>query len=95
MSMKRTKKATSSKGSQAEGSLGFNPPPAGLPKLDEVIAEKADSNFVDYSPSRTFARNELVNHSKFGKGIVISVDATRAEILFTEGLKKLVHGATP
>jgi hypothetical protein len=94
MSMKRTKKATNSKGSQAEGSLGFNPPPAGLPKLEEVIAEKADSDFTDYAPSRTFVRGELVNHAKFGKGYVIGVDTTRAEILFAEGLKKLAHSAT-
>ncbi len=93
MSMKRTKKATSSKSSQAEGSLGFNPPP-GLPKLDEVIADKADSDFVDYAPTRTFARGDLVNHVKFGKGYVVSVDPSRAEILFAEGIKKLAHGAT-
>ncbi len=94
MSMKRTKKATNSKGSQGEGSLGFNPPPAGLPKLEDIIAEKADSDFVDYSPARTLTRGELVNHAKFGKGYVVGVETNRADILFAEGLKKLAHGTT-
>ncbi len=94
MSMKRTKKATNSKGSQGEGSLGFNPPPTGLPNLDEVLADKADSDFVAYAPSRTFNRGDLVNHARFGKGYVVGTDTSRAEILFAEGLKKLAHGTT-
>lgn len=94
MSMKRTKKATGSKGSQAEGSLGFNPPTAELPKLEEMLADKPDSAFVDYAPSRTFTRGDAVNHTKFGRGCVIAVDTSRAEILFAEGLKKLAHGVS-
>jgi hypothetical protein len=94
MSMKRTKKATNSKGAQGEGSMGFNPPPAGLPKLEDVVADKADTDFTPYAPTRTFIRGELVSHTKFGKGYVIGVDTTRAEILFAEGLKKLAHAAS-
>lgn len=94
MSMKRTKKATNTKGSTGEGSLGFNPPPTGLPNLEEVLADKVDADFVDYAPTRTFKRGELVNHARFGKGYVLGIEASRAEILFTDGVKKLAHGAT-
>lgn len=94
MSMKRTKKATSGKSSQAEGSLGFNPPPSGLPNLEELLADKPDSAFTEYAPARSFARGELVTHAKFGKGYVLSADTSRAEILFAEGLKKLAHNVS-
>ncbi len=92
MSMKRTKKATSGKSGQSEGSLGFNPPTHDLPKLDEVLADKPDSAFADYAPSRALARGDLVAHAKFGRGYVVAVDGSRAEILFAEGVKKLAHG---
>lgn len=89
--MKRTKKTSYNKGSQAEGSLGFNPPSAELPKLDEVLADKPDAVFVEYAPARTLARGDLVSHAKFGRGYVVAVEGGRAEILFAEGLKKLAH----
>jgi hypothetical protein len=94
MSMKRTKKATNAKGSQGEGSLGFNPPTANMPSLDELLAGKPDSAFVDYTPARPLARGDLIAHAKFGRGYVVSIDSNRAEILFAEGTKKLGHGVT-
>ncbi len=94
MSMKRTKKTSNAKGSQGEGSLGFNPPTTDLPKLDEVLADKPDTAFVDYAPARTFARGELVSHAKFGRGCVVATEAGRVEILFAEGVKKLAHGVS-
>ncbi len=95
MSMKRTKKASNTRGSQSEGSLGFNPPSSDLPKLDELLAGRADGDFVDYAPTRTFARGDVVSHAKFGRGYVVSVESGRVEVLFAEGAKKLAHGATP
>ena len=83
MSMKRTKKATS-KVSQAEGSLGFNPPAAGVPKWEDAVANKADDSFAAYAPSRRFAKEDYVSHAKFGKGYVLGVDGNR----------KLAHGVT-
>ncbi len=93
MSMKRTKKATS-KVSQTEGSLGFNPPTGGVPKWEEAIANKADDSFVAYTPSRRFAKEEYVSHAKFGKGYVVGVDGNRIEVLFEDGIRKLAHGVT-
>lgn len=94
MSMKRTKKASNAKGSQAEGSLGFNPPTSNLPKFDELVGDKPESAFVDYAPARTFARGDLVNHAKFGRGYVMATETSRAEILFAEGVKKLAHSVS-
>lgn len=92
MSMKRTKKATGAKASSSEF-MGFTPPPA-IPKWEEVTADKPDDGYVDYAPSRTFKHGDLVTHSKFGKGFVVSVEMGRAEILFADGVKKLAHAAS-
>ena len=93
MSMKRTKKSSSAtKGSQSEGSMGFNPPTTVLPKWEEATAEKPDEAFVPYALSRTFTRSELVLHPKFGKGVVVGVDGARIEVLFSDGVRKLAHG---
>ena len=94
MLFRSTKKSSNAKGSQGEGSLGFNPPTTALPKLDEVLADKPDTAFVDYVPARTFARGDLVSHAKFGRGCVVATEAGRVEILFTEGVKKLAHGVS-
>ena len=39
-----------------------------------------------------YGKGQLVLHAKFGKGIVVDVEASRVEILFQEGKKKLGHG---
>jgi hypothetical protein len=94
MSMKRTKKASAGKGSQAEGGLGFNPPPAELPKWADSIALRPDDAFTPYNIGKLLVRGELVLHAKFGKGQVIGVDTGKVDVLFEEGTKKLAHGVT-
>lgn len=94
MSMKRTKKASGGKAGQAEGSLGFNPPPAELPKWADSVALQPDDAFTPYNIGRLFQRGEYVMHAKFGKGWVIGVDVGKVDVLFEEGTKKLAHGVT-
>lgn len=46
-----------------------------------------------YSPKSTFAPGELVEHPKFGLGVVTGIkDSTKIELLFEEGPKVLIHG---
>ena len=93
MSMKRSKKSTgSTRSSQSEGSLGFSPPAAVVPTWDEAVSGREDSEFIPWVMTRTFARNELVVHGKFGKGIVLAVDGPRIEVLFSDTVRKLAHG---
>lgn len=92
MSMKRSKKSAGGKSSQAEGSLGFNPPPAALPKWSETVALKDDSAFTPYQVTRVFSRGDHLLHGKFGKGQVISVGTGKVDVLFEEGMKTLAHG---
>jgi hypothetical protein len=95
MSMKRTKRAShgSSKDSDADGPFGFNKPGA-PPSWAELTKDQPDAAFKPYSMSATFAKNDLVSHPKFGKGVVTLVESSRVEILFEDAARKLGHAAT-
>jgi hypothetical protein len=59
---------------------------------EQHMEGKTDADFVPYAMSSRFTKGQLVTHGKFGKGIVIAVDATNVQILFQDGTKKLGHG---
>ncbi len=63
-----------------------------LPKWKEAVSGAPDSAFTAYNPATTFAKDALVMHPKFGKGLVLEVDGNKVSILFEEGTKKLMHG---
>lgn len=91
MSMKRAKPVNRvGRTSSASESLGFGPAPA-KPQWEELVASRDEGEFKPYQLSAVFARNDLVAHSKFGKGIVLMVDGTKVEILFQDGARKLGH----
>lgn len=58
----------------------------------EEVEGKDEASFAAYSLSTKYALGQLVSHVKFGKGIVVDVEASRVEILFADGKKKLGHG---
>lgn len=61
-------------------------------KWNKLVGDEP-TGMHDYSASRAFAPDELVNHPKLGAGIVMRVvDGTKIEVLFREGLRTLVHG---
>jgi hypothetical protein len=93
MSIHRPKRATSRKtesSSPARGSAAGGPPKP--PKWKEAVGEQPDGAFAEYTPGSTFAKDALVSHAKFGKGIVLEVDGNKVQILFEEGIRKLLHG---
>ncbi len=92
MSMKRAKKATGGRTATGEGSLGFNPPSAELPKWPELIAGADEAAFVAYAPAQRFERGAFLTHVRFGKGYVLSVDGPRIEVIFEDAVRKLGHG---
>ena len=65
-----------------------------MPEWAAAVGEKPDEKFSPYAPATTFAESALINHAKFGKGIVVAVDGNKIDILFEQGVKKLLH-ATP
>jgi len=91
MSMKRAKKATGGRPTSTETSLGFNPPPE-TPKWDQAVAAADETTFVPYEPAKRYERGALVTHTRFGKGLVLSVDGPRIEVLFEDAIRRLGHG---
>ncbi len=92
MSIKRTKARGSGSREQDETEGGLGSKKVEPPKVwaDEV-AGKADGVFSPYATTTKFAKGALVSHSKFGKGLVVSVEGSRIEVLFEDGVKKLGH----
>jgi len=83
MSIHRPKRATSRR-SEAPGAGGRSSSPSSAPKPEGA--------FVAYAQGLTFAKDTLVNHAKFGKGLVVEVDGNKLHVLFEEGIRKLLHG---
>jgi hypothetical protein len=65
------------------------------PTWEEAVADKPEEEFVTYSMSESFAQGALLNHPTFGKGIVLSLDDRKMEVLFADCKKLLAMGITP
>lgn len=91
MSMKRTKQRTAGREKDTETSF-WDRPAAQEATWDEAVANQPDDAFVPYVMSQRFEKGQRVQHPKFGKGIIVDVEAARVEILFQDGKKKLGHG---
>jgi hypothetical protein len=60
--------------------------------FDELIASKTGTAHP-YSPKRTFAVDEVVDHPTFGRGFVSAIrDGGKIEVTFRSDVKLLVHG---
>ncbi len=59
---------------------------------EKAIAGQPFESFKPYRIDRTFVKGELVRHTKFGDGVVLTIlDANKCEILFREGMKTLAQ----
>jgi hypothetical protein len=91
MSMKRTKQRNSGSGRGSDDeSSAWGKPPEPEPTWADVES-KPDESFVPFVLSSRYAKGTLILHPKFGKGLVLGVEATRIEVLFQDGKKKLGH----
>jgi hypothetical protein len=91
--MKRTKQRTS--GTEKDADKDFWAKPVEPEKTwAEQTEGKADDAFAPYAMTSRFSKGQLISHTKFGKGVVVDVEAMRIEILFEDGKKKLGHGAS-
>jgi hypothetical protein len=92
MSMKRTKQRGAG-GRDKDTDVDFWAKPSEPEKTwEQQVEGQPDDGFVPYVLSERYTKGQLVLHTKFGKGVVLEVEATRVEILFQEGKKKLGHG---
>ncbi len=92
MSIKRAKQRTFEKATDAGEDDYFAKPKEPERNWDEHVATKADGDFHKYAMSDRYAKGALIVHPKFGKGIVVAIEATNVMILFQDGPKKLGHG---
>jgi hypothetical protein len=94
MSIKRAKQRTFGKSADEAQDDYFAKPKEPERTWEEHMAGKSDSDFQKYAMTARFAKGTLVEHPKFGKGIVVGVEQTNVMILFADGPKKLGHGVT-
>ena len=93
MSIKRSKQRTfGSSRDSGEDDDYFAKPKEPEKTWEQHMEGKGDGDFAPYSMSNRYAKGQLVTHPKFGKGVVVTVDATNVQILFQDGTKKLGHG---
>ncbi|ABS26178.1 hypothetical protein [Anaeromyxobacter sp. Fw109-5] len=66
---------------------------AAVVAFEDLLAGKDLSGAQPYSPKRTYAENDVVDHPTFGRGFVSAVrDAGKIEVTFRSDVKVLVHG---
>ena len=74
------------------------PPPATKSKpsdFDTLMRGRDGSGAPAYSPKLKLAVGDVVRHPTFGIGVTVAMkDSTKAEILFADGPKVLIHGKT-
>ena len=93
MSMKRSKQRTSGGGRDKDTDDSFwSKPTEPERSWEEHVKDQPEEAFAAYSLAERYAKGQLVAHTKFGRGVVVDADASRVEILFQEGKKKLGHG---
>ncbi len=95
MSIKRSKQRNFGKGTDTGSDDDYFAKPK-EPELswDQHMGGKKDADFVPYAMSDRYGKGTLLSHPKFGKGVVVAVDATNVQILFQDGPRKLGHGVT-
>jgi hypothetical protein len=93
MSMKRARKTGSGgRSNEVEGALTpFGQALPGLPDWQSAVGDNADASYRPWSMTASFARDERIEHPKFGRGLVVLVQGTKIQVLFQEGTKMLGH----
>ena len=60
---------------------------------DEAVAGRAATDARRYRPANRFAGGDLIEHAKFGLGVVRRAESTTIEVIFRDATRKLAHGA--
>jgi hypothetical protein len=61
-------------------------------KWSRVMAKADVENQQDYAMTEKYEENDVINHAKFGVGVVAEiVDPTKMNVVFEEGVKTMVH----
>lgn len=93
MSIKRSKQVNyRSRFNDAPSTGPFAPkPPDPILSWEEHMKDKENAVFAPYTMTTKYEKGALIEHAKFGKGVVIGVEASKVEVCFKDGNKKLGH----
>jgi hypothetical protein len=59
-----------------------------------ALGDRDVAGALGYRPSARFDKGGLIAHAKFGVGVVTRTEGTKVEVLFRDGPRILVHGAS-
>jgi hypothetical protein len=64
-------------------------------EYEKAIEDRDLGTAVSYSMSSTYAKDDLINHAKFGVGVVLDViDSRMLHVAFQAGSKRMLYGRT-
>lgn len=59
-----------------------------------AVGDRDEATALGYRPTLRFGEGNLITHAKFGVGVVTRAEGTKCEILFKDGPRIMVHGAS-
>jgi hypothetical protein len=87
-----TRRASASSGTAAKPKRVSAASPARATELwESKMSKQALSAIRPYQPVVVFAKNDVMQHSKFGVGFVEEMKGNKIVVLFQDGEKTLVH----
>lgn len=91
MSIKRSREYSRRPPSERSETIAAPKRAARRYSFDRDVAALPAESAVAYGTAYRHAENDLIEHLVFGRGLVTRVAGHRIEVLFKEGVKKLVH----
>jgi hypothetical protein len=59
-----------------------------------AVGDRDPASARGYNPTARFGEGGLITHAKFGVGVVTRAEGTKCQVLFRDGPRILIHGAT-
>jgi hypothetical protein len=77
---------------KSEPKKPVNPAVKSQRKWSRLVSKMENETPKDYHMTEKYVQNDVIVHSKFGTGVVVSVvDPTKITVVFEEGQKTLIH----
>ena len=93
MSIKRSRPVSRGPRNRDDAPSFFGKPEPPEPEAtwEGDVAGKPEEAFVPYALTTKFERGALINHAKFGRGIVIRAEGKQIDVRFQDAVRKLGH----
>lgn len=91
MSIKRSREV--SRRPRDGGDIETKKTPEKVYKWDDDVVPRLGEQPLSYGAAYKYAKESLVEHPVFGKGLVTKVEGSKIEVLFQAGAKKLAQNA--